>query len=460
MSTITMMKLEDWTKLGEDDQLQVLQENRLDINAREKYGRTVNQIWEGDQGQYGRTALHFAANQGHLKCIQFLLDRGVNIEERDGFNRTALILAAEENHAACIQLLLEKGASVVDATGRYDTEEDAKVTALRMVTANHISNCSEPEKRTCDHIKCADILLSTGRCMTECTQISLDCSYNYQRLYMAEMFARHGFFPSIRFIKEDIEQSFTGKTFKLLFPLGLRLPKESCVYRPLPWRACLPNLMALVAGGVHYNVIITRTSNCVKFVKFLLHTESMPCSLPTISQFCACTNDNTDPMSSCWYLMLKYGASPHKPFLRHTPLYHAAAWGNMALAKLLLSLGANPRRKEPGEDRNPLDVAQERNISRMVDLFTGKEAPLDIPWDPSPVPCRKPNQPDRGLLIIPQNPRDLQHITRQAIRSRLLDVNVQNLFFQVHALAIPECLKNYLLFNVSLGDIIIENDIN
>ena len=61
----------------------------------------------------GTTPLHCAANySGNTKAIQLLLDRGVDINRRDGIGNTPLHRAAANGHVHAIRYLLEKGASL------------------------------------------------------------------------------------------------------------------------------------------------------------------------------------------------------------------------------------------------------------------------------------------------------------------------------------------------------------
>ncbi|KAI9674017.1 MAG: hypothetical protein M1829_003860 [Trizodia sp. TS-e1964] len=60
----------------------------------------------------GWTALIRAAWEGHEAVVQLLLEKGANAETKDNYERTALIYAAWNGHEAVVQLLLEKGANV------------------------------------------------------------------------------------------------------------------------------------------------------------------------------------------------------------------------------------------------------------------------------------------------------------------------------------------------------------
>ena len=60
--------------------------------------------------RYGRTALHWAAEQGHLLVTQALLNTGANFETRCLQNRTPLMLAALGGHEEVVCMMLKAGA--------------------------------------------------------------------------------------------------------------------------------------------------------------------------------------------------------------------------------------------------------------------------------------------------------------------------------------------------------------
>jgi hypothetical protein len=45
----------------------------------------------------GRAALHLASKEGHLEIVQYLIEKGADINAKDCYGQTALYLASEQN---------------------------------------------------------------------------------------------------------------------------------------------------------------------------------------------------------------------------------------------------------------------------------------------------------------------------------------------------------------------------
>lgn len=74
---------------------------------------------------WGKTPLIAAAQTGHTKTVRFLLDQGVNIEERDQDHfetgDTALMEAADNGHSETVVYLLDRRANIEAKNARGDT---------------------------------------------------------------------------------------------------------------------------------------------------------------------------------------------------------------------------------------------------------------------------------------------------------------------------------------------------
>jgi ankyrin repeat protein len=61
---------------------------------------------------FGHTPLMMAAQNGNVSAVQTLLDKGVDVNERNEYGDTALTFATLKGHTDCVQSLIDKGAEV------------------------------------------------------------------------------------------------------------------------------------------------------------------------------------------------------------------------------------------------------------------------------------------------------------------------------------------------------------
>jgi ankyrin repeat protein len=64
------------------------------------------------RGNQGAVALHAAALEGHVGCVEALLDKGADINAWDSNGNTALMLAARAGHEEVVKALMDKGAKI------------------------------------------------------------------------------------------------------------------------------------------------------------------------------------------------------------------------------------------------------------------------------------------------------------------------------------------------------------
>ncbi|KAK6337488.1 hypothetical protein TWF730_002887 [Orbilia blumenaviensis] len=67
---------------------------------------------EAEDKVYNRTALSWAAENGHTAVVELLADRGADLEAKNGYNQTALSWAAKNGHTAVVELLADRGADL------------------------------------------------------------------------------------------------------------------------------------------------------------------------------------------------------------------------------------------------------------------------------------------------------------------------------------------------------------
>jgi ankyrin repeat protein len=65
---------------------------------------------ESKDRYYGQTPLCRAAQKGHEAVVKLLLEKGADVESKNGVSQTPLILAALYGREAVVKLLLKKGA--------------------------------------------------------------------------------------------------------------------------------------------------------------------------------------------------------------------------------------------------------------------------------------------------------------------------------------------------------------
>ena len=76
----------------------------------------------------GTTALHIAAEAGHLGVVKMIVQCGIDASSRDGRARTALHLASRRGHDGIVSFLLEQGVEI-------DAPDFMGWTALHMAAA-------------------------------------------------------------------------------------------------------------------------------------------------------------------------------------------------------------------------------------------------------------------------------------------------------------------------------------
>ena len=95
-----------------------------------RLGRLLDIEWN-QKIESGNTALYVAAEYGHVYLVQFLLEKGINVESEGYYGTTALHRAVTAGHESVVSLLIEKGANVQAESG------DGKTAFHRAADAGH-----------------------------------------------------------------------------------------------------------------------------------------------------------------------------------------------------------------------------------------------------------------------------------------------------------------------------------
>ncbi|XP_037070692.1 myotrophin-like [Pollicipes pollicipes] len=82
----------------------------------------------------GRSPIHYAADYGQLEVLEYLLNRGADLNVTDKHGISVILAAIWEGHTDCVKLMLKKGASKTgstpDGTSYLDAAEKAEIKEL------------------------------------------------------------------------------------------------------------------------------------------------------------------------------------------------------------------------------------------------------------------------------------------------------------------------------------------
>lgn len=96
----------------------------------ESYRNIPDLVLESKLNFRGATMLHAAAHAGHLKVVNFLLDKGAFISVVNEVNLTALQIAAEKGHLEVVKEL-HKAGEVADQTALHHAAQNNKLDVIK-----------------------------------------------------------------------------------------------------------------------------------------------------------------------------------------------------------------------------------------------------------------------------------------------------------------------------------------
>ncbi|KAJ7975679.1 E3 ubiquitin-protein ligase XBAT33-like [Quillaja saponaria] len=298
---------------GHNEIVALLLENGADVNSRNYCGQTALMQacryghWEVVQtlllfrcnvtrADYlsGRTALHFAAVSGHVRCIRLVVADFVpsvpyeaicaqaDGDGADGLNVknsalskfvnkaadggiTALHMAGLNGYFDCVQLLLDLNANIASVTFHYGTSMDLIGAGS---TPLHYAACG-------GNLKCCQILLARGASRT-----TLNCN-GWLPLDVARMWGRHWLEPLLAPNSNSTMPTFPPSNYLSLPLLSvLNIARESGLQSSSTssdeidfCAVCLERVCSIAAEGCGHGL-------CVRCALYLCSTSYLPSERP------------------------------------------------------------------------------------------------------------------------------------------------------------------------------------
>ncbi|KFY42803.1 hypothetical protein V494_02233 [Pseudogymnoascus sp. VKM F-4513 (FW-928)] len=315
-------------------------------------------------GEYGQTPLSQAAGSGHEVVVRLLLDKGAEVDIKDGYSQTPLSRAAASRHKAVVQLLIDKGAKasgsgyeavvqlLLDKGAEVDTKAKDGQTPLSWAVAS-------------GHKAVVQLLIDKGA--------KVDTNHSYSQKLLSRA-AESGNEVVVRLLLDkgaevDIKDGYSQTPLsraaasrhkavvQLLIDKGAKVDTKDREYGQSP--------LSQAAANGHEAVVQMLLDKGAK-VDIKDSYSQTPLSRAAASGYKAVVQLLLDKGAKL-DTMAKDG---------QTPLSWAAASGHEAMVQLLIDKGAKVDTKD-GYGRTPLSRAAASGYKAVVQLLLDKGAEVD-----------------------------------------------------------------------------------
>ncbi|XP_072918547.1 CARD- and ANK-domain containing inflammasome adapter protein [Hemitrygon akajei] len=324
-----------------------------------------------DINAFNETLLHIAATHGHVKIIEYLLNKGAKLEVKDNKGQSPLHRAAEKGHTAAAKVLLQAGAH------SYALDTESK-TPLHLASQNNffsvVKLMLKEEARNYkrkksflhmaalrDESKIAEILLKCGAAADikdEKNRTPLIHAVSLGHLSTVKVLITKGAHlnertPNMNSALHLAAETGSLSVAKLLIDEGMDVNIIGCSDQtPLHFASFHnqpPMIEALIRAGSKVNAIAKEAITPLHIASQRGNRETVECLLQNKADVNA------------------------KDRLMRTPLHMAAIVGDASIAELLLSSHADPNAVNK-EKKTPLHLAANEGHLDFVSMMLSRRA--------------------------------------------------------------------------------------